>query len=1099
AEAVSNDFEDYALEFLVNKNIWKGVSAEELIADAESNVERWQMALLVSRISTGWLDDEAWEDDVANDSTFTDLAGTVAENYLGAISYANQNGIIEGYTAEKFGPTDNITYRDGLTMAIRTLGYKGLAYPWGYIEKAVELGLTEGIDKAYTADLTRGEVACILYNALFAATKSGETLAKSIFDVDFGWENIVITCATRGYLGNFNDCSKCPAGYVGFKILADDNDATLSAATYYVKATELGLETAKGNQAQQLIGATYLALFEVADNGLVNMIEAHDLMIKEVWNAGSQQNARFELMKYNLVTKYYDTPYISEADKPELMLFAHTATKTFVVDKTQVAVDVNTLNILKKDSSGNWKVEWWYDQVNNQYYKVLWNDDSGKVSVDFMDETIFEEWYAEAIQVAKTTIKRYALTTDPDTATAYSRLRLYDVDGDGVADRALYKTYQLAMLTVWDAEWDWAGSKSAAGLVQLDMWDASDDWSKFGSTGYVYTGVYILNFLQEWSIECGEEVTEFTSINDLTKFMYAPQADGKDFNDMLILCHFDENAKNIDIQRVIHRYSEDENNGIFTGMLKGYTVTASGTSKINLDGRILPIGYDNLPGSVFTSLRSQDEWGGWYINDHGKIAAQMLNKYLWKYIKVTLVDGKVVDIDNVTVPYQNEAIVVLGYAGITAKDNLIAVYGYSTFDIRDDINDKKVEHGVQIYKIASFNGWHKGDYKYYPMNALEDAMFMPGSIYTITSYDEALDAYHVETQNVSDIRDTAKKVKSITFERGYRVWDGNVQTMSANDKYMFIDANGLIKVYDGVVTNDNWSIKNAKYISISEVWEDTNGDYTDELTDRILLFFLDENSEVTGFSSVYQTDIVLYDEDSYVMNYAYDADITDDAILGAGDRLLGSVQQSSVVVTNMMTGAQMTVRAANNVDFKVGTAYMVVGGVIIGEWYGFGTNLDGEPLFNSTEEFIELAKSLYWDSEEAAAMYTYDGGRYIILDAWLNEDGSITPATLTMTLGGTDSWWVETDNLAIGLLANNCGYGWKHPEIAEGLAVCGGYAGFARYTVDANGKISNTNWMPEITDSKSWNGKAHKVVCVYDTETVLFTFFDLGEVPAEIN
>jgi hypothetical protein len=106
---------------------------------------------------------------------------------------------------------------------------------------------------------------------------------------------------------------------------------------------------------------------------------------------------------------------------------------------------------------------------------------------------------------------------------------------------------------------------------------------------------------------------------------------------------------------------------------------------------------------------------------------------------------------------------------------------------------------------------------------------------------------------------------------------------------------------------------------------------------------------------------------------------------------------------------------------------------------------------------------------------------------------------LTMTKGGTGDWWIETDNLAIGLLANNCGYGWKHPEIAEGLAVCGGYAGFARYTVDANGKISNTNWLPEITDSKSWNGKAHKVVCVYDTSTVLFTFFDLGEVPAEIN
>jgi len=692
AEAVSNEFEDYALEFLVNKNIWKGVSAEELIADAESNVERWQMALLVSRISTGWLDDEAWEDDVANDSTFTDLAGTVAENYLGAISYANQNGIIEGYTAEKFGPTDNITYRDGLTMAIRTLGYKGLAYPWGYIEKAVELGLTEGIDKAYTADLTRGEVACILYNALFAATKSGETLAKSIFDVDFGWENIVVVCADAGYFGNFSGlASKCPDGYVGFKILEDDNDATLSSATYFVKATELGLESTSGNQEQQLIGETYLALFEVADNGIVNMIEAHNLMIKEVWNAGSQQNARFELMKYNLVTKYYDTPYISEADKPELMLFAHTATSTYVIDKTQVAVDVNSLNILKKDSSGNWKVEWWYDQVNNQYYKVIWDDGANKVAVDFMDETVFEEWYAEAVQVAKGKISRYALTTSPDTATAYARLRLYDVDGDGVADRAMYKTYRLAQLTVWDAVWDWAGSQSAAGILALDYWQKlnGEDWCVFGETHSVYSGLYLLNFLQEWSIECGEEVTQFTSIQDLTKYMYRGENDGKDNNEMVILCHFDENAKNIDIQRVIPRFSDDPDNGIFKGMLKGYTITEKGTSKINLDGRVLPIGYENLEGAVFTSLRDQDEWGGYYLNAEGKAMAQMLNEFLWKYIQVTVVDGKVVDIDIPQVKYQDEAIVVLGYAGITAKDNLIAVYGYSTMDLRDDINDKK--------------------------------------------------------------------------------------------------------------------------------------------------------------------------------------------------------------------------------------------------------------------------------------------------------------------------------------------------------------------------------------------------------------------------
>ena len=127
----SNTAEDYAIEFLANYGIFKGTSAAELVADADASIQRYQMALFVSRISTGWVDDAQWEDGPANNSTFEDIGEEPANKYLGALSYANQNGIIEGYSATKFAPYDGITYRDALTMVVRTLGYKGLAYPWG--------------------------------------------------------------------------------------------------------------------------------------------------------------------------------------------------------------------------------------------------------------------------------------------------------------------------------------------------------------------------------------------------------------------------------------------------------------------------------------------------------------------------------------------------------------------------------------------------------------------------------------------------------------------------------------------------------------------------------------------------------------------------------------------------------------------------------------------------------------------------------------------------------------------------------------------------------------------------------------------------------
>ena len=91
-EATTDPVQDYAIEFLANCGVFKGgegLTNEDLI-------QRYQMALFVSRISTGWVDDATWEDGTANDATFKDIDTEPANKYLGALSYANQNGIIEG-------------------------------------------------------------------------------------------------------------------------------------------------------------------------------------------------------------------------------------------------------------------------------------------------------------------------------------------------------------------------------------------------------------------------------------------------------------------------------------------------------------------------------------------------------------------------------------------------------------------------------------------------------------------------------------------------------------------------------------------------------------------------------------------------------------------------------------------------------------------------------------------------------------------------------------------------------------------------------------------------------------------------------------------
>lgn len=141
----------------------KGTSDKEFSPDAP--VTREQMALLLFRLMIG--KDSAG---TLNTSPFTDLYD---DTYSGAISWANASGYILGTSDVTFEPTAGITLQDAMTMLVRALGHSSLqmnsGYPWTFIDAAVKLGLDDGLeDLRYTKELTRAEVAALLYNALTA-------------------------------------------------------------------------------------------------------------------------------------------------------------------------------------------------------------------------------------------------------------------------------------------------------------------------------------------------------------------------------------------------------------------------------------------------------------------------------------------------------------------------------------------------------------------------------------------------------------------------------------------------------------------------------------------------------------------------------------------------------------------------------------------------------------------------------------------------------------------------------------------------------------------------------------------------------------------
>ena len=87
-------------------------------------------------------------------------------------------GIIRGDAYGNFNPDRAITYAEAVTILVRILGYGdsdvGMLWPEGYLAKAGELGLTEGLSLTANDTITRGQTALMMENLLFADNKEGK-------------------------------------------------------------------------------------------------------------------------------------------------------------------------------------------------------------------------------------------------------------------------------------------------------------------------------------------------------------------------------------------------------------------------------------------------------------------------------------------------------------------------------------------------------------------------------------------------------------------------------------------------------------------------------------------------------------------------------------------------------------------------------------------------------------------------------------------------------------------------------------------------------------------------------------------------------------
>ena len=115
---------------------------------------------------------------------FPDVKGSHwAAGYIN-LAVRGEKKFISGYSNGTFGPNDQITYGQAVTILMRLLGYTdedvGVVWPEGYISAALDNGLTEGVSLSGSAAITRAQAARLFVNLLNARTKDGGDFASTI-------------------------------------------------------------------------------------------------------------------------------------------------------------------------------------------------------------------------------------------------------------------------------------------------------------------------------------------------------------------------------------------------------------------------------------------------------------------------------------------------------------------------------------------------------------------------------------------------------------------------------------------------------------------------------------------------------------------------------------------------------------------------------------------------------------------------------------------------------------------------------------------------------------------------------------------------------
>jgi S-layer family protein len=146
----------------------------------DDNFKRQDMVVMISRLYK--------EEKKAKDYVGTNIFKDLNKNrkfYIPYITWAKDEGLIEGMEKDKFGFNGYVTVQQFQTVLLRSLGYGEEAKDWALVpEYAKSLGIMKDLDLNPSDKLSRGKMAHMVLNTLNETTKTGLLTLGDILNLD---------------------------------------------------------------------------------------------------------------------------------------------------------------------------------------------------------------------------------------------------------------------------------------------------------------------------------------------------------------------------------------------------------------------------------------------------------------------------------------------------------------------------------------------------------------------------------------------------------------------------------------------------------------------------------------------------------------------------------------------------------------------------------------------------------------------------------------------------------------------------------------------------------------------------------------------------